>query len=125
MSDRLTFDQLMARKLQREQDKVQFKEIAIPSGGKLLFEKPSEDDVFACIDMIGNGDIFANVIAAYDRLIYNCCPELKNKELHGDTVIIPTDIVKALFDVPDRVQIGNELVEMSGMSNIGEQIKKQ
>ena len=123
---KLTFDDIIAKKLQKEQDTFRTKEIEIPSmGGSLVFEKPSEDDVFTCLDMIGEGHDIKNVVAAYDRLIYNCCPTLKDTKLHEQLDIkVPTDIVKTLMDVSDRLLVGNELTEFSGMNSVGAKIKK-
>jgi hypothetical protein len=123
---KLTFDDIIAKKLQREQDKFIKKEIEIPSmGGTLLFEKPQEEDVLNAIDMIGDGNDINVMVKAYDQLIYNCCPTLKDPKLHEQLdITVPTDIVKAVMELSDRMLVGNELVALSGIGDLGNKIKK-
>lgn len=123
---KLTFDELIAKKMERDKSAIKFKEIEVPSyGGTLVFEKPLEEDILDCMDKIDNEKPMSSSVAAYDILIYNCCPTLKDTKLQEQLgVKDPKDIVKELLDVDDRLEIGNELVEFSGVKIPGAAIKK-
>jgi hypothetical protein len=123
--NKLTFDSLIAKKLAKEKNEIKFKEIEVPSlEGTLVFEKPLEEDLISSIDKIDDGKDTKSVLEAYDQLIYSCCPTLKDSKLQEQLGIkAPLDIVKTLFDMSDRLLIGNELVEFSGMARLSEKLK--
>lgn len=122
---KLTFDELIFKKLEKEKNEIKFKEIEVPSlGGTLVFERPLEEDLISCIDSIDEGKDTKSVLAAYDELIYSCCPTLKDSKLQEQFDIeAPMDIVKVMFEMSDRLLIGNELVEFSGIAGIKDKIK--
>lgn len=117
----LTFSDLIARKLQKDKDEVKFKDIEVKSlGGFLKFEKPTEEDVLEFMDEMGDGEDKSKTVRAFEKLIYNCCSTFKEKELKEQfksEIKIPFDIVKLLIPLQERMQIGNELLEMSGMKD--------
>lgn len=128
--EKLTIDNLIARKLEREKNEIKVKEIEVPSlGGTLLFNKPLDDYVFDVFDMLkDNPEDLRTIAEAYTDLIYHCCPTLKEMFKNKLTdAQVPSDLVKEVFTLSDRLTIGNELVEMSGLSkeNLGEEVKKQ
>jgi hypothetical protein len=127
MSKKLLFDDLIARKLQREQSEYRLKDIEVPSmGGTLTFERPTEEDMLDSIDMMGDGSDMRAVITAYDKLIYRCCPALKDKVKQAENDIAsPADVVPQLLDLHDRLYIGEALMEFSGWKQLGERVKKQ
>ena len=123
---KLTFDQLIAKKIEKDKNEVKFIDIEVPSmGGTLTFSKPLEEEILKCMDSISDG-LTSSVLVAYDALIYACCAYLKDEKLHEQLEIKdPENVVKTMFEVADRLQIGNELLKFSGMSNIGKKVKKQ
>jgi hypothetical protein len=122
---KLTFDELIARKLQKDKDRLNFKEIEVPSyGGTLTFERPLDEDLIPCIDEAKAGGGLKDALEAYDKIIYTCCPMLKDPKLHEQFgVKNPLDIVKTLFDMNDRLTVGNELMEFSGITGLADKIK--
>lgn len=127
--EKLTIDSLIARKIEREKNEIKVKEIEVPSlGGTILFNKPSDEDIFDTYDKLKDNDEDLRTLSeAYTDLIYNCCPTLKEMFVNKTIdVKIPTDLVKEIFTVADRLQVGTELLEMSGLNteNLGEEIKK-
>lgn len=122
---KLTLDDLIAKKIEKEKNTVKYKEIEVPSlGGTLTFEKPLDEDVIECIDNIGDGTSTLKILEAYDKLIYSCCPQLKNTKLQESLDIkVPNDIVKELLDLSDRMLVGNELIKFSGIDSLNEKIK--
>lgn len=127
---RLTLDNIIAKKLEREKNEIKFKDIEVPSlGGTILFNKPDDDSVLETFEKIKDHEDDLRLLdEAYTDLIYSSCPTFKeifnNKSLEDITV--PTDVVKSILILSDRLQIGNELIEMTnlGKSNAGEEIKK-
>ena len=119
------FADLVARKLQREQDKLAVKEIMVPSMGKTLtFKRPDDASTIALIDEIGDGGDTGKIVEAYRKIIYFTCEALQDPELHKAMEITdPLDAVQALFDVADIMRIGAELSDFMGMSETSENIK--
>lgn len=109
---RATFDDLIARKIQKEKDQLRTKEIYVTSiGASLLFKNPSDNDLLDLLDDIGNGDT-AKTVCAYKKLIYQTCPQLQDTKLHEELEVVdPYDIVDKLFDIVEVMSIGEELVE--------------
>jgi hypothetical protein len=107
---RATFDDLIARKIQKEKDQLRTKEIYVTSmGASLIFKNPSDNDLLDMLDEIGSGDT-SRVIAAYKKLIYLCCPQLQDTKLHEELEVVdPFDTVDKLFDLVEVMSIGEEL----------------
>lgn len=122
---RITLESLVAKKIEREKNEVKFKEIVVPSYGEaFLFEKPLEDDILDTFDTIGQDNDIRKVDEAYKILIYNTCPLLKNKETQEALgKVVPEEIVSAVFTLSERLEIGSQLVEFSGMSGIDDKVK--
>ncbi len=113
---KITFEQIIARKLQRDKDKMAVKEIYIPSmEGTLLFKRIPEDDMLGLLDEIDeNGNKRSQNVEASRKLIYMSCPDLQNPELHKELGIIdPFDVVRAIFSIEEANEIGTELLEFN------------
>lgn len=123
--EKATFQDLIAKKLQRENDKLKIKEVTVPSMGKaLLFKKPSDDVLLNAIDDIGDGKDTRKIVEAYKKLIYLTCDALQNPELHKELEVVdPLDTVSALFDIGDIMQIGSSLAGFFGIGGIDEEVK--
>ena len=123
--EKATFQDLLARKLQRENDKLKVKEISIPSMGKaLLFKKPSDG---AVVDVVGatiNSNDVQQLYEAYKKVIYMTCDTLQNPELHKELGITdPFDVVQALLEPTDVFEVGNQLMEFVGFEQVDEKVK--
>lgn len=114
---RLTVKDLIAKRLDKE--KVLTKEIHVPSlGGTLNFEKPSKENALILLEAsLNEGQNVREFYEAFKKTVYDCCPDLKSNELHEEYGIKdPYDIVEALFEVDEIIQIGGELALMSGVT---------
>lgn len=116
---KLTFDDLIRRKTQREEERNQTKEIEAPSmGGTLVFSKPDEDEILNIMDKLGDNRKLQDVAKAYRELIYNCCNMLHDDNLQKEYgVVDPYDIVDKIFTKQDILKIGNELTAFSGVNS--------
>lgn len=116
---RVTFEQLIARRVQREQDQLKITEIYCESlDAYLVFKKPSHNILISVLELIDDGTDIKKSITAFQQLIYHCCEALQNPELHKELGIInPFEIVFALFEVMEVIKIGAELADFCGISN--------
>lgn len=122
-----TFEDLIARKMQREKDKLRIKEIKIPSLGKaLVFKKPKDESI---IDAAGaaitakDGDV-TRLFEAYKKIIYMCCEALQNPELHKEMgVVDPLDTVQAIMEPEEIMDVGNDLLEFVDLEKVDEDVK--
>lgn len=122
---RATFQDLIAKKLQRDKDKKQFKDIKVSSMGMTLqFKKLEEEKVLDIADEFEKTEILAEQIAITRKLIYLSCPMLQDEKLHEELgVKDPFDTVKVLFDLNDTNEIGEQLMDLLGIGNTDKQIK--
>ncbi|WP_321833634.1 hypothetical protein [Clostridium butyricum] len=122
---RATFQDLIAKKLQRDKDKKQFKDIKVSSMGMTLqFKKLEEEKVLDIADEFEKTEILAEQIAITRKLIYLSCPMLQDEKLHEALgVKDPFDTVKVLFDLNDTNEIGEQLMDLLGIGNTDKQIK--
>lgn len=124
---KLTLNDLLSAKMQKEKDKISFKDIYVNSlGGTLTFKKPSNDDILDTIDQIGDDQSTKVCVEAFKFLIYENCDMLHNDELLKEyEVVEPTEIVDKIFDIADIINTGNELFKMCGLDeiDISEKIK--
>lgn len=117
---KLTLEALLAKKEQREASKYEVHQVNIPSlGGCLQLEKIPLARVAAMIDQ-SDGESMAENLDFNVRLIYACCPMLKNKDLQeAYRVSEPTDIVCAVLDdnMGDINLIVSAILSMYGLSD--------
>ncbi|MEG0900228.1 MAG: hypothetical protein RSF40_11035 [Oscillospiraceae bacterium] len=115
---------LIAKKLEREEKQNETIEISVKSMDKsLLFKKPSEDIILDIMDEMQSSNMH-DIISATDKLIYFCCPLLQNPQLQTQLEIVdPFDIVKAIFELTERSSIGEKLGGFIGISDKETQIK--
>lgn len=115
---RLTLEDIARAKLQREKDKLTVKEIVVPSLGKSLqFRKPSDDQILDYVEKVSQPDAsMKDNVAAFRELIYFCCEELQNPELHAELEVInPVDVVEAFMEANDVIEVGDELASMNSL----------
>lgn len=124
-AQRATFKDLIAKKQQRENDKFAIKDIYVTSMDKTLtFKKPSDDIKMQVIDEMGDGKDFSKMIEAFEKLIYDCCDMLHDTDLHKELDIVdPYETVKVLFDLEDKTEIGEQLMDWINVSKKVDDIK--
>ncbi|HBJ1646514.1 TPA: hypothetical protein LA462_000984 [Clostridium botulinum] len=122
---RATFQDLIAKKLKRDKERIQFKEIEVSSMEmSLQFKKLEEEKVLDIADEFEKTEGLAEQIAITRKLIYLSCPMLQDEKLHEELGIKdPFDTVKVLFDLKDTNEIGEQLMALLGLSNADKEIK--
>lgn len=121
----LTLEQFIAKSLQRENDKIKLKDIYVESlDCNLTFEKPTNEDILDVMDRISEDKTVRNCVNVFKNLIYNCCPFLKKQELHdAHGVTAPTDIVDKILEIQDILDLGEELMKLTGIKDFQDEIK--
>lgn len=121
--EKANFKDLIARKMQRDNDKLKFFEIPVKSLGKsLVFKKPSDDLRLDLMDELGDKPSTRDYMRMYKKLIYLNCDILQDAGLHDEIgVKDPFDVVDAIFDLDDISDIGEKL--MDAMDPCGTEIK--
>ena len=121
--EKATLKDLIARKMQKENDKVRFYEIPVKSLGKsLVFKKPSDDLRLDLMDEMGTSPTIRETIEMYKKLIYRTCELLQDTTLHEEIEVSdPYDTVDAIFSLDDITDIGEKL--MDAIDPPGEEIK--
>lgn len=124
---KLTLKDLIAKKVIKDKQKNLKEDIYVESlEGEITFEKPQEEDVLAAMDKISGDTSVQENADAIVSFIYKSCPMLRNKELQDAYgVKDPKDIVKELFTLSERDEIGQKLLKMSGikMKEVAEKVK--
>lgn len=115
----ISFDELIAKREQREKDRLKVCNIPIPETDKYLIAKmPTEDKM---LDLYGRfakwcgNDEMDDLLRMSDEAIYACCEQLQSKKLHEALgVSDPLDVVPALFTVPERNDMGPVILRFLG-----------
>ena len=108
---KVSLDQLIRKKLDKDNRRTATKEIYIESlDGNITFTNPSDSQRIEYSEKVKSGS-YVDMIEAMIRLIYDCCPMLQSKELQESIdVSYPYDTVKAIFDIDEITDIGVKLV---------------
>ena len=121
---KLTLEDLIAKKTEKEHKRNATEPFYVASlDGEIGLTVPEEEVIFKTMDLLEDED-FSNILKTYSYLIYNSVPILRNPELHrAYDVVDPLDIVPKLFDIKERVQLGEQLLKMTGLDELGNDVK--
>ncbi len=121
-----TFKDLVAKKLQRDEDKFKTKDIYVQSlDSTLTFKKPDDDLILETIDAIGEDRTNTkSIVEAFKKLIYQCCDMLQDTELHKELEVQdPFDTVSKIFDVMEIMDLGDKLSDFVNINGKIDDIK--
>lgn len=120
----INFDELLAKRAQREHDKTKVCQIPIPDTDKyLVATMPSDAKIIKWFGLIRLNGI-ENSFEAIDDAIYTCCTALQDQKLREQIdAKIPTDVVPKLFSPAERNQMGYDLMKFVGIFKETEQIE--
>ncbi len=120
-----TLQDFLAQKVKKEESKNSTIDIYVTSMDKTItLKKPSDDRLYDYVNDAGSMQDIRVVMGANKQLIYDCCQELHDKELHDALgVKDPYDLMNELFDLTDVKEIMNKFNKFIGNKNIEEEIK--
>lgn len=119
-----TLEDLIAKKLARDERKNKVIDITLNTEGKSLkIKMPKDKEILDLINKIANSGNGENIdLAAFveqaSPLIYNCCPMLHRKELLDACDIKGNnyDIVEKIFDIDERITIATAILNNSSVN---------
>ena len=87
------------------------KEIYVESlEGYITVTNPSDSQRIEFADKTKSGS-YVDMMEAYEKLIYDCCPMLHSQELQKEIEVdYPYDTVKAIFDTDEIADIGAKVL---------------
>lgn len=115
---KMTFEQLLARREQREQDQYRVGLLTIPGSGEGLEARTPDKSVIL--------QLYGELTAAQTPLeglecgrhaLYDVCPQLRDKELHAALGCQddPLGVLDALFSVSEQDQLGGQALRFLGL----------
>lgn len=109
----VSLEQLIKKKLERDNRKMATKEIFVKSlNANITVKNPSDEQILRFKDT-GNTGRYSDIMKAYTQLIYDCCPILHSKELQDSIdVKYPYDTVSAIFDIEEVSEIGVKILHL-------------
>lgn len=112
----INFDELLAKRTQREQDKTKVYQIPVPNTEKCLIATiPNDAKIMKWFGQVRSGDA-EKLFDAIDDALYTCCHALQDQKLREQIgARVPTDVVPLLFSVAERNQMGYDLFKFVGI----------
>lgn len=125
--DRKLFDELLAKREQREADKLRVGVLSIPGGPTLPAKMPGDKVILELFSELAAADGPAAALACGNHAIYACCPALQERELWETvgTEDDPMGVVPALFSVAEQDQLGGQALQFLGLLPGGEAAKPE
>src|SRR5699024_9338799 len=119
--DKKLLEQLAARADQKAKARLEIKVFSV-GGVDMKFNKPKQAEQLEYYGTLADADGAATIIPLCAQLIYDCCDDLHDPELHKAIgVTDPYDSVPKLLDVREIDQLGGELMQWLGL--IGTPVK--
>lgn len=124
---RLTLAELIERKNQSEEDKLQVKEVYVKNlDGMLVFHRGSISKVIDLMDNIENAESARENYMFQKELIYMHCPMMHNEKLQSAYECVePMDIVDKLFgeNLGAIAEASETILDFYGLADEGEKVK--
>ena len=118
MSKKILFDELVARREQREADKLKIGELRIPGTDQTLEARmPSKKVV---LELYGELAAAADAQAALrcgNHALYAICPQLQDRALQQEigTADDPMSTIDALFSLMEQDKLGEQALQFVGL----------
>lgn len=123
LENKVTLEQLIKKKLDKDGKRTATKEIYIESlGGDITFNNPSDSARVEYSEKAKSGS-YVDMIDGMVKLIYDCCPMLRCKELQKSIgADYPYDTVRLIFDIDEITEIGLNLLNFFEEKNTEEEV---
>lgn len=134
MQEKLTLEDFRRKAIQRNRDKLMYKDIEVEGYGKIIFKRPSENEILAYMDKVSGAitvDEYENVVEqdmtqmleAGKELLYPNCAFLQDKELHEALEIQdPLDVVSKVFGIQGTMDIASKMMDAFEGTKVQEQV---
>lgn len=113
--DKKLLEQLAARAEQKAKDRLEIKVFSV-GGVDMQFHKPKQAAQLEYYGTLAEADGAETLIPLCAQLIYDCCDDLHDPELHKAIgVTDPYDTVPKLLDVAEIDRLGGALMQWMGL----------
>ena len=118
MSKKILFDELVARREQREADKLKIGELRIPGTDRTLEARmPSKKVVLELYVELSSISDPTSALKCSDHAIYSVCPQLQDRKLQQEigTADDPMSTIDALFSLMEQDKLGEQALQFVGL----------
>lgn len=113
--DKKLLDQLAARAEQKAKDRLEIKVFSV-GGVDMKFHKPKQAEQLEYYGTLAEADGAEALIPLCAQLIYDCCDDLHDPELHKALgVVDPYDTAFRLMDIVEIDKLGGDLMRWMGL----------
>lgn len=115
---KISFDELLAKKEQREADQLRVGQIKIPGTDRALDAKmPPKKAVLEIYGEMASASNPEDVLACGTHALYACCPQLQDRELQTQLGVAedPMSIIDALFGVSEQDELSGQVLRFLGL----------
>lgn len=118
MSRRITFDELVVRREQREADRLKVGMLTIPGTGVGLEARmPTQKAVLDLYGELGGAQTALEALRCGNHALYVCCPQLQDRALQKELGVDedPMSILDVLFTPVEQDQLGGDALRFLGL----------
>lgn len=118
MSKKILFEDLIARREQREADKFKIGELRIPGTDQTLEARmPSKKVVLELYGELAAATDAAGALRCGNHALYAVCPQLQDRALQQEigTAEDPMSTIDALFSVMEQDKLGEQALQFVGL----------
>lgn len=118
MSKKILFEELVARREQRETDKLKIGELRIPGTDQTLEARmPSKKVVLELYGELVSASDAAGALRCGNHALYAVCPQLQDRDLQKEigTAEDPMSTIDALFSLMEQDKLGEQALQFVGL----------
>lgn len=118
MSKKINFDELVARREQREADKLKVGVLRIPGTDRTLEARmPSKKAVLELYGELASAADAAGALRCGNHALYAVCPQLQDRKLQQEigTAEDPMSTIDALFSLMEQDKLGEQALQFVGL----------
>ena len=118
MSKKINFDELVARREQREADKLKVGVLRIPGTDQILEARmPSKKVVLELYGELASAADAAGALRCGNHALYAVCPQLQDRKLQQEigTAEDPMSTIDALFSLMEQDKLGEQALQFVGL----------
>lgn len=114
---KMTFDDFLTKKAQRDASRVKIGELSVPSGMTLEARMPSPQSVLELYGEMQAANTPLELLECGKHALYAVCPQLQDKSLQEALGVAedPMAIVDALFSEPEQDLLGGRALRFLGL----------
>ena len=118
MSKKINFEELVARREQREADKLKVGVLRIPGTDQILEARmPSRKVVLELYGELASAADAAGALRCGNHALYAVCPQLQDRKLQQEigTAEDPMSTIDALFSLMEQDNLGEQALQFVGL----------